>query len=258
VGYLVPEGPDFTVTTPPTDPEIATLAGPQLVVPVTNARFALNAANARWGSLYDALYGTTRWGPARLRAPSTGRGASGSWPGPRTTLDGVAPLAGSSWRDVLSLAVEDDALVAEVAGRRGGARRVGLAEPAQLAGWLTRRHRRVAGPLRVNGLLVEVLVDRGPAHGRHDPAGIADVWVEAALSTIVDLEDSVACVDAADKVVAYGNWLGLMRGDLEDTFEKDGERVTRRLNPDLEYDAPGGGRLPVRGRALLLVRNVGH
>ncbi|NAZ35366.1 malate synthase G [Rubellimicrobium sp. CFH 75288] len=254
IGYLVPEGPDFRIETPPTDPEFAELAGPQLVVPVTNARFALNAANARWGSLYDALYGTDALGdppPPGPFDPERGRRVVG-WV--RDHLDRVAPLAGASWRDLRGLRVEDDRLVAEVAGDGAGMRRTGLADPGRLAGW---REGRVL--LRVHGLLLEIVLDPQAPIGRDDPAGIADVRAEAALTAIMDCEDSVACVDAEDKVLAWGNWLGLMRGDLEDTFEKGGRSVTRRMNPDSEpYRTPGGGTLVPRSRALMLVRNVGH
>ncbi len=258
IGYLVPEGPDFRIETPPTDPEIGEMAGPQLVVPVTNARFALNAANARWGSLFDALYGTDALGTPPKGPYDPERGAEVvAWA--KDHLDRVAPLAGSSWRDVLDLGVEEGALSAEVAGDGAGRRRVGLADPGQLAGWKRGNLAAWQVLLRVNGLLIELLVDRATPVGAADPMGLSDVWVEAALSTIVDFEDSVACVDGADKAAAYGVWLGLMRGDLEDTFEKGGATVTRRLNPDFEpYETPDGRGFAPRARALLLVRNVGH
>ncbi len=257
VGYLVPEGPDFRIETPPTDPEFAEVAGPQLVVPVTNARFALNAANARWVSLYDALYGTDALGDLPPSGPyDPARGARVvAWV--KGHLDRVAPWEGSSWADLRGLAVEGGALV----GRGGpdGTPGLRLADRTQFAG-----HRGdTAAPesvlLRVHGLLIELLVDSTTPIGRADPAGISDVWVEAAISTIMDCEDSVATIDAEDKVLAYGNWLGLMRGDLEDTFEKGGRSVTRRMNPPfLDYVGPDGGSLRVRTRSLLLVRNVGH
>ncbi len=228
IGYLVPEGPDFQIETPPTDPEIGETAGPQLVVPVTNARFALNAANARWGSLLDALYGTDALGTPPPKGPyDPARGAEVvGWA--KDHLDRVAPLAGSSWRDVLDLAVEDGALAAEVAGDGAGRRSIGLADPGQLAGWTKGEGAERQVLLRVNGLLVELRLDRGTPVGGADAMGLSDVRVEAALSTIVDFEDSVACVDGADKAAAYAVWLGLMRGDLEDTFEKGGRTVTRR------------------------------
>jgi len=253
IGYLVPEGPDFTITTEGTDPEIARIAGPQLVVPVTNARFALNAANARWGSLYDALYGTDALGDAPPKGPfDPARGARVvAWA--RAHLDRVAPLAAGSWADVTALAVRDGALAIETAA---GA--TALADPAQFAGWNDDLCE-LQVLLRVHGLLIEILVDRTTPIGRDDPAGIADMFVESAVSTIMDCEDSVACVDGPDKVLAYGNWLGLMQGTLEESFEKGGETVTRRLNPaSAEYHAPGGGTIAVACRALMLVRNVGH
>ncbi|EPX87183.1 malate synthase [Rubellimicrobium thermophilum DSM 16684] len=259
IGYLVPEGPDFRIATPPTDPEFASLAGPQLVVPATNARFALNAANARWGSLYDALYGTDALGDAPPPGgydPARGQRVV-AWV--RDHLDAVAPLAGASWHDIRWLGVEDGRLLAEVAGEGTASRRIGLADPAQLAGWQEGGIADRQILLRVNGLLIEIVIDRATPIGATDPANISDVWVEAALSTIIDLEDSVACVDAEDKVRAYGVWLGLMRGDLEETFEKDGRMITRRLNPDFEpYKTPDGRGLIPRARSLLLVRNVGH
>ncbi|TNC52927.1 malate synthase G [Rubellimicrobium rubrum] len=258
IDYLVPEGPDFVIETPPTDPEIAQVAGPQLVVPVTNARFALNAANARWGSLYDALYGTDALGDLPPKGPyDEARGARVvAWA--KDHLDRVAPLAGASWRDVRRIAVEQEALSIEVAGDGAERRRVMLADPDQFVGWKGLDGAEWQILLRVNGLLIELRVDRSTPIGSADPAGLSDVWLEAALSTIMDCEDSVACVDAADKVQAYGNWLGLMRGDLQETFEKGGQTVTRRMNPDVEYTGIDGQRLPIKGRSLLLIRNVGH
>ncbi|MEA3539915.1 MAG: malate synthase G [Pseudomonadota bacterium] len=234
IGYLVPEPAPFTVTTQNVDAELATLAGPQLVVPVLNARFVLNAANARWGSLYDALYGTDA-----IPGTPVGKGydpARGSqviaWA--KAFLDRAVPLASGSWT-----------------GWAGGT--PALADPAQLVGR--------AGDnllLRHNGLHIELVIDRAHPIGRDDPAGLADVVLESALSTIVDLEDSVAAVDAEDKVAAYANWLGLMKGDLEDTFEKAGKPMTRRLNADRDYTAPDGTAFTLPGRSLLFVRNVGH
>ena len=251
IGYLVPDGAAFLVETPPTDPEIATLAGPQLVVPATNARFALNAANARWGSLYDALYGTDALGSPPPRGPyDEARGAEVvAWA--KRFLDDAVPLAGARWDEVTSIEAGD---VLALATARGP---VALADPAAYAGHATRGEWRFV-LLRHHGLGIEVLVNPGYEVGARDPAGIAGVNLEAALSTIVDLEDSVACVDGADKALAYGVWLGLMRGDLEATFDKGGERVTRRLYDDFTYTAPDGSDLPVRCRSLLLVRNVGH
>ena len=249
IGYLVPEGSDFTIQTSGVDPEIAQIPGPQLVVPVMNARFALNAANARWGSLYDALYGTDALGdlPAG-KGFDTARGARVvAWG--RAHLDAVVPLAQGSWADVTGLAVVDGAL------------RVGetsLADPSQFAGYLRDDLCELQVLLRVNHLLIEVLVDRTTTIGASDKAGISDIYLESALSSIMDCEDSIAAVDAEDKVLAYGNWLGLMRGDLTETFQKGGKTQTRALNPDAVYLAPDGSALPVKCRALMLVRNVGH
>ncbi|WP_026326132.1 malate synthase G [Sphingomonas sp. Mn802worker] len=234
IGYLVPEPAPFTIDTQNVDAEVATTAGPQLVVPILNARFLLNAANARWGSLYDALYGTDALGSANPGGTyDTARGSQViAWA--KAFLDDAVPLASGSWTDLTS----DN---------------VTLADPAQYVG------RSETGRLfRHNGLHVEVVF--GPAHpiGRDDPAGIADVILESAVTTICDLEDSVAAVDAADKVAAYANWLGLMRGDLSDTFEKGGQQVTRRLNPDRRYTGDDGNEIVLPGRSLLFVRNVGH
>jgi malate synthase len=234
IGYLVPEPGPFTVGTANVDPEVATLAGPQLVVPSLNARFVLNAANARWGSLYDALYGTDALGEAPPQGSyDAARGArvvARAW----AFLDEAVPLASGSWAD----AIDADAP---------------LADPSQEVGRTSR------GRLfRHNGLHVEVVIDRSHPIGATDPAGIADVVLEAALSTIVDLEDSVAAVDAADKTAAYRNWLGLMRGDLSETFDKGGKTLTRELAPDVEVTRPDGATLTLPGRSLLFVRNVGH
>lgn len=234
IGYLVDEPGPFEIDTDRVDVEIATMAGPQLVVPILNARFLLNAANARWGSLYDALYGTDALpGAARPGGYDRERGAQ-VIARARAFLDEAVPLASGSWADFA-----------------GGEPL--LADPAQLVGR--------AGEsllLRHNGLHIEITVDRDHPIGRDDPAGIADVVLEAALTTICDLEDSVAAVDAADKVTAYANWLGLMRGDLTDTFEKGGRMMTRRLSPDRVYAGTDGGTLTLSGRSLLFVRNVGH
>ncbi len=234
IGYLVPEPAPFTVAPQNVDAELAVTAGPQLVVPILNARFLLNAANARWGSLCDALYGTDAIpGAAAGKGYDPVRGAEViKWA--KAFLDEAVPLAAGSWADWSGgdLALKD---AGQLAGRAGEN--------------LLFRH---------NGLHIEVVID--PAHpiGKDDPAGIADVVLEAAISTICDCEDSVAAVDADDKVAAYANWLGLMQGNLEDTFEKGGAMMTRRLNPDRVYTAPDGSALTLHGRSLLLVRNVGH
>ena len=234
IGYLVPEPAPFTIAPRNVDDEVARLAGAQLVVPILNARFVLNAANARWGSLYDALYGTDAIpGTPAGKGYDEARGAQViAWA--KTFLDNAVPLASGSWADFTG----GDPL---------------LADPAQLVG------RNGANLLfRHNGLHIEVVID--PAHpiGRTDPAGIADVVLESALSTIVDLEDSVAAVDAEDKVAAYTNWLGLMQGDLSASFAKGGETMTRTLEADRSYTAQDGTTLTLPGRSVLFVRNVGH
>jgi len=256
IGYLVPEGPAFSVSTSNVDPEIATIAGPQLVVPVTNARYALNAANARWGSLYDALYGTDAIpeadGAERGREYNPKRGEKViSWV--RAFLDESVPLAAANWSDVTGLTIAE--------GRLAVSTKVGattLKDPAQFVGYRGDGINPEAVLLVRHGLHLEIVIDRSTTIGRSDPAGIADVILEAALTTIQDCEDSVATVDAEDKVLAYGNWLGLMKGDLEETFDKAGRTMTRRLNPDREYTSPDGSKLTLPGRALMLVRNVGH
>ncbi|WP_296610982.1 malate synthase G [Sphingomonas sp.] len=233
IDYLVDEPAPFQVTTSNVDAEVATMAGPQLVVPVLNARFVLNAANARWGSLYDALYGTDAIpGAAKPGGYDPERGAQViAWA--KAFLDKAVPLASGSWANLSGEPV--------------------LADPSLLVGRAGENYL-----FRHNGLHIEVVIDRDHPIGGSDPAGIADVVLESAISTIVDLEDSIAAVDAEDKVAAYANWLGLMRGDLEDTFEKGGRTLTRRLNDDRRYTAPDGGELVLRGRSLLFVRNVGH
>ena len=234
IGYLVPEPAPFAIGSTQVDAELATLAGPQLVVPILNARFLLNAANARWGSLYDALYGTDALpGTTAGKGYDAARGAQViAWG--RAFLDRAVPLETGSWRDWTGTAPA-------------------LRDPSQLVG-----HAGDNILLRHNGLHIELVID--PAHpiGRDDPAHLADIILESALSTICDLEDSIAAVDAADKVAAYANWLGLMKGDLEDTFEKHGAPMTRRLNADRSYTAADGSSFTLPGRSLLFVRNVGH
>ncbi|MEG3174945.1 malate synthase G [Sphingomonas sp. RB3P16] len=230
IGYLVPEPAPFTIGTEHVDAEVATMAGPQLVVPILNARFLLNAANARWGSLYDAYYGTDALPGMAVPGgydPVRGQQVVAA---AKAFLDQAVPLAHGSWSDL-------------------GEHEPELRDPAQLvarkgASWLFVHH----------GLHFEVVVDREHPIGRDDPSGIADVILESALTTICDLEDSIAAVDADDKVAAYANWLGLMKGDLAESFEKGGKTVSRRLNPDRVYD----NGLTLAGRSLLFVRNVGH
>jgi malate synthase len=256
IGYLVPDPGPFQAGAEGVDPEIASLAGPQLVVPVTNARFAINAANARWGSLYDAFYGTDA-------IPETGgAGRAGAY-NPvrgqrvietvRAFLDQTAPLTGASHRDVTAYTVTAAGLAALTA-----AGPVTLADPEALAGYSGDPDAPSRVLLRHHGLHIELVIDRAGAIGAADPAGVQDVLAEAALTTIIDFEDSVAAVDAEDKVGAYRNWLGLSTGKLGAPVEKNGRPFIRRLAPDRFYTHPAGGTLTLPGRALLLVRNVGH
>jgi malate synthase len=256
IGYLVPEGPDFAIETSGVDPEISAVAGPQLVVPVTNARFALNAANARWGSLYDALYGSDviPVGPGAEKGPgyNPGRGRAVEAYA-ASFLDKAFPLAKGSHADAAGYLVKDAKLSVTLAD--GSV--TGLADPARFAGYAGAPEPSVA-LLENRGLHCEIRIDRDHPVGRAHPAGVKDVVLESAVTTILDCEDSVACVDGPDKAAAYANILGLFRGDLTASFDKGGKTVTRRLNPDRAYFAPGGQTFTLPGRSLLLIRNVGH
>ncbi|MEP2980124.1 MAG: malate synthase G [Lentilitoribacter sp.] len=256
IGYLVPEGEKFSVSTNNVDREICEIAGPQLVVPIMNARFALNAANARWGSLYDALYGTDALseedGAEKGKGYNPVRGAKAiAWA--RDFLNKSAPLNGD-WHNAKALSVSDGALSVELASGET----VGLKESGQFAGYVGATDAPSKILLVKNGMHVEIVIDPNSQIGSEDPAGISDVVLESALTSIMDCEDSIAAVDGEDKTLVYRNWLGLMKGDLEETLEKNGKTIVRKLNPDRTYTAPGGSDVSLSGRVLMLIRNVGH
>lgn len=249
IGYLLPEGPAFQIETSGVDPEIAAVPGPQLVVPITNARYALNAANARWGSLYDAFYGTDAMGsPAPAGGYERGRGAR-VVARARVFLDEAFPIAGTSHADVRRYYVKEGALLVDD---------LPLVSPEKFVGYKGNPKAPDSILLRNNGLHLELVFDRASPIGSRDQALLADVVLESAVSAIMDCEDSVACVDAADKVQAYQNWLGLMNGTLTAELEKGGRKVVRRLNEDRMFVGPNGGDVVLKGRALLWIRNVGH
>ena len=260
IGYLVPEPPPFQISTANVDPEIARIAGPQLVVPVMNARYALNAANARWGSLYDAFYGTD------VLPEEAGREKGTSYNPARGEqvidlaadfLDQAVPLDGASHKAVVTYAIGSDGTNRQLRAILDDGGNTGLRNPAQFAGFVNE-----AEPSAIllvnNGLHVELQIDPSHPVGAAHPAGVKDVVLESAVTTIQDCEDSVAAVDAEDKCVVYGNWAGLMRGDLVEVVQKGDGSITRRLSPDREYLDPQGAPLTLPGRSLMLVRNVGH
>lgn len=256
INYIVPEGDDFLVETQNVDDEIAHIAGPQLVVPVRNARYALNAANARWGSLYDALYGTDvideTNGAEKGKGYNPVRGAE-VVKYAKNFLDSNFALAEGKYADVTGFKVEDGKLVI-----LQGDKTTSLAQPEKFAGFLGDAANPTGILLKNNGLHAEIQIDPSSHVGKDDPAGIKDVLMEAAVTTIQDCEDSVAAVDAEEKVEVYRNWFGLMKGDLKDSFEKNGKQTTRTMNPDREYTAPDGGKITLHGRSVMLIRNVGH
>jgi malate synthase len=257
IGYLLPEGKDFKITTENVDPEISTIAGPQLVVPVMNARFALNAANARWGSLYDALYGTDMIseddGASRAGAYNSIRGNK-VIAFSKNFLDEHFALNNASYSDVNSFCIKEGCL--EVGLNNGES--AGLANGEQFQGYQGSADQPSGVLLKNNNLHAEIQIDPSHSVGETDPAGIKDVLIESAITTIQDCEDSVAAVDGEDKVTVYRNWLGLMKGDLKETFIKGGSEMTRSLNPDRSFIAPDGSNFQLSGRSLMLVRNVGH
>lgn len=260
IGYLVPEGEDFDISTHNIDPEIATIAGPQLVVPVNNARYALNAANARWGSLYDAFYGTDV-------IPDSNGLEKGNTYNPRrgaqvvklasAFLDEAVPLAGGSYADTTSFMLKELNGHQHLSVILNGDQETSLSDPTKFAGYVSNGTLTTI-LLRNNGLHIEIQIDKQYPVGQEHPAGVKDIVLESAVTTIQDCEDSVAAVDADDKIIVYRNWLGLMKGDLEDTFYKNGKPVSRHLNDDRTYTTPDGKTLRLPGRSLMLIRNVGH
>ncbi len=255
IGYLRPAPDAFQIRTVNVDAEIAAIAGPQLVVPASNARYALNAANARWGSLYDALYGTDAiaFEPGARKAGYDPERGAAVIARANQFLDEAVPLAGASHADATGYRVVEGELVVDLAGGTAG-----LVHVAQFAGYTGTADAPSSVLLAHNGLHIEIVIDRTSRIGRDRPSGVSDVVIEAAITAIVDLEDSVAAVDAQDKIEVYRNWLGLMKGDLEASFEKGGRTEVRTLHPDRTYHTGAGGTLTLAGRSLMLIRNVGH
>ena len=260
IGYLLPEGGDFQATTMNVDPEIAEVSGPQLVVPVDNARYALNAANARWGSLYDALYGTyllSEEGPEKKDAGYSPERGAAVIAQVEAFLDEAIGLERGRFSEITQFSVKDVGGTNQLVARLNDGSEVGLADPGKFAGFNEEEGELCSVLLRNNALHIEIQIDRDHSVGRDHPAGVKDVLLESAVTTIQDCEDSVSAVDAEDKTRVYSNWNGIMQGTLEATFEKDGQQMTRTLTADKTFRAPDGSTLTLPGRSLLLIRNVG-
>ena len=252
ISYITEEKDDFKIKTSDVDQEISSIAGPQLVVPVDNARYALNAANARWGSLYDALYGTDVIPGDKGKSYNEDRGKKVIIY-VRNFLDETAPLANASWKDISNIKIKDEDVVFKVAEKE-----IYLKEKNQFIAFNGEKNKPTSILIKNNNLHIDVLIDPYHMIGKSDKAFIADVVMESALSTIIDNEDSVAAVDGEDKVKCYRNWLGLMKGDLTANIEKKGKKFLRKLNPNRNYISKKGKKISLHGRALLLNRNVGH
>ena len=253
IGYLVPEGENFKIDTSNVDEEIADLCGPQLVVPIMNARYALNAANARWGSLYDAFYGTDAMGDLPPKGGYSNDRGDKVISNAKAHLDKVAPLDSNNWHEISQINVVEGQLILSV-----NEKEVSLLNKNQFVGYIQNNNSINEVILLKNGLHIRILIDPDHVIGKNDKANISDIILEAAITTIMDCEDSVAAVDGEDKVLAYKNWLGLMKGDLTEDLEKSGKIITRRLNQDIKYTNTEGKESILKGRSLMLNRNVGH
>ena len=253
IGYLVPEGENFKIDTSNVDEEIADLCGPQLVVPIMNARYALNAANARWGSLYDAFYGTDAMGDLPPQGGYSNDRGDKVISNAKAHLDKVAPLDSNNWHEISEINVVEGQLILSV-----NEKEVSLLNKNQFVGYIQNNNSINEVILLKNGLHIRILIDPDHVIGKNDKANISDIILEAAITTIMDCEDSVAAVDGEDKVLAYKNWLGLMKGDLTEDLEKSGKIITRRLNQDIKYTNTEGKESILKGRSLMLNRNVGH
>ncbi len=255
INYIVNEGPEFKITTSNVDKEISTICGPQLVVPITNARFALNAVNARWGSFYDALYGTDALGDMpKGNSYDSERGAR-VVAFAKSHLDKFAPLLNTSWKEINKIQLIENKIILSSSNNP----KVNLENDDQIIGWRLNQQSELAELILLkNNLHCRILINANDAIGKNDPANIADVLIESAISTILDCEDSVATVDADDKILAYRNWLGLVKGDLQTEFKKNNQVVTRRLNEDIKFTTHKGSEDVLKTRSLMLIRNVGH